>query len=306
MRKKYGEFIYCAMRENSDIISVVVDSGTEELDKIREEFPERLIECGIAEANAVGVAAGLASCGAIPILYGMATFLVYRGFEFIRDDVCLQNMNVKIVGSGGGVGYNNLGPTHHSTEDLGILRCLPNLTILSPASPLEVAPIMRVAIALKGPVYIRFGKAFEEEIYTKEPEVAINHALTIRDGRDVALLCTGSVISDAIDAAQELEKKGIHARVININCLKPVDEKIIIKAAKETRGIITIEEHNVIGGLGTIVSEVLSKYRKSTILIKIGFQDTFCMDYGWRQDLRKMYGISKEEICCQTYKLLSY
>ena len=169
MRNSYKKVIKKLYEENDKLVTVVADSGTEELDDIRETYPNRLVESGISECNAVGVAAGIAASGALPVLYGMAPFLIYRAFEFIRDDICLQNLKVVIVGSGAGVIYNNLGPTHHATEDIALMNVLPNMRILSIASPKEVEPIMRCAINLDSPVYVRFGKAWEEEIYDGEP-----------------------------------------------------------------------------------------------------------------------------------------
>ena len=176
MRNKYKGTIYQLMQENPQIVAIFADSGTDEYDLVRIDMPDRIIECGISEANAIGVAAGVASCGLIPVVYGMGAFLAYRAFEFIRDDVCVQNRNVKIVGSGAGIGYNNLGPTHHTTEDIAVMTALPNMCVVSPATPLEVAPVMKQAIEHDGPVYIRFGKAFEEEIFTEPPYFQIGKA----------------------------------------------------------------------------------------------------------------------------------
>lgn len=304
MKLKYAEFIYSYMKKNNSVLSLVVDSANEEFDKVKQEMPERLIECGVAEGNAIGVAAGLAASGAIPVIYGMGAFLVYRALEFIRDDICLQNLNVKIVGSGGGVGYNNLGPTHHTTEDISVLRSLPNLVILSPASPMEVIPIMQMAMEIDGPVYVRFGKAYEEEIYHDEPKLTFRRLNVLKTGTDVTIICTGSIIADALHAATQLEKDGIKSEVISMNTLKPIDEEGIIRAVSKTRNVVTVEEHSVIGGLGTIISEVIALHNIECRIATIGFRDVFCTDYGWRQDLRKLYGISKEEIVNKVESLL--
>lgn len=303
MRAKYAEFIYKCMKDNNKVLSVVVDSANEEFCEVMKEMPDRVIECGIAEGNALGVAAGLAASGAIPIVYGMGAFLAYRGFEFIRDDICLQNLNVKIVGSGGGVGYNNLGPTHHTTEDIGVLRSLPNMTIVSPASPLEVIPMMKMAMQIEGPVYIRFGKAYEEEIYLCEPQLDFGKANILKTGKDISILCTGSIIADALHASERLEQMGILAEVININFLKPIDEKTIIDTIHKTGKVITVEEHSTIGGLYTIVSEVIAKSKLKCDIEYIGFDNVFCTDYGWRQDIRSLYGISADNIYATAVKM---
>lgn len=304
MRNKYKDVIYQLMKENDKIIAVLVDSGTEEYNLIRKEMPERIIECGIAEANAVAVSAGIASCGYIPVIYGMGSFLAYRAFEFIRDDICIQSRNVKIVGSGGGIGYNNLGPTHHTTEDIAVMAALPNMAVLSPASPLEVKPVMEAAVEYKGPVYIRFGKAFEEEIFKDTPEFQIGKAGLLCKGKDLTIISTGSVASDVIKSAQILEKEGISTQVINMPSLKPIDKDAIIEAAKSTQRVLTVEEHNYYGGLRSLVSDVLAGLGFVIKFESVSFNDEFCMEYGWRQEIRKMYGISVENIVRAAKKMM--
>ncbi|MDE5777608.1 MAG: transketolase [Lachnospiraceae bacterium] len=304
MRNKYKEAIYQLMKDDSRIIAILVDSGTEEYDDVRRDFSGRIVECGIAEANAVGVAAGIASCGYIPVIYGMGAFLAYRAFEFIRNDVCLQNRNVKIVGSGGGIGYNNLGPTHHTTEDIAVMTSLPNMTVLAPATPLEVAPVMMAAVSYIGPVYIRFGKAFEEEIYQEEPIIEIGKANIIREGKDLTIIVTGSMISDVVKSTELLEQEGIDTEVLNMTTLKPIDKEAIIKSAAKTGRILTVEEHNYYGGLRSLVSDALIDTGRRVEFQSICFQDEFCMQYGWRQNIRKMYGISVDGILETARKMM--
>lgn len=304
MRNKYKDVIYQLMKENNKIIAILVDSGTEEYELVRKEMPERVIECGIAEANAVAVSAGIASCGYIPVVYGMGSFLAYRAFEFIRDDICIQNRNVKIIGSGGGIGYNNLGPTHHTTEDIAVMASLPNMTVLSPASPLEVGPVMNAAIEYTGPVYIRFGKAFEEEIFTDTPEFKIGKANVLKQGKDLTIISTGSMASDVIKSAQILEKSGISTKVINMSTLKPIDKDTVIEAAKSTQRILTVEEHNYYGGLRSLVSDVIAGLGCVIKFESVSFNDEFCMEYGWRQEIRKMYGICVENIVRVAKKMM--
>lgn len=304
MRNKYKEAIYQLMKDDSRIIAILVDSGTEEYDDVRRDFSSRIVECGIAEANAVGVAAGIASCGYIPVIYGMGAFLAYRAFEFIRNDVCLQNRNVKIVGSGGGIGYNNLGPTHHTTEDIAVMTSLPNMTVLAPSTPLEVAPVMMAAVSYIGPVYIRFGKAFEEEIYQEEPIIEIGKANIIREGKDLTIIVTGSMINDVVKSTELLEQEGIDTEVLNMTTLKPIDKEAIIKSAAKTGRILTVEEHNYYGGLRSLVSDALIDTGRKVEFQSICFQDEFCMQYGWRQNIRKMYGISVDGILETARKMM--
>lgn len=304
MRNVYAKIIEVLHKENDKIVSVVADSGTDELLEIRRNYPDRFVECGISECNAIGVAAGLAASGAIPVVYGMASFLLYRAYEFIRDDICIQNLNAKIVGSGAGIIYNNLGPTHHATEDIAIMRALPNMKILSIASPKEVVPVMQCAIQLEGPVYIRFGKAWEEEIYEHEALFDYGKGQEISNGSDMTIISTGSIISSVMKAARLLEEEGRSVRVINMSTIKPLDEECIVRAAVETGKILVVEEHNIIGGLGSAVADVIAKNNVDVFFDKMGFKDQFCKDYGWYQDIKKMNGLGEIDIYHEACKMM--
>lgn len=296
MRNEYKNVIYQLMKENEKIVSILVDSGTDEYDLVRRDMPDRLVECGIAEANAIGIAAGMASCGLIPIVYGMGAFLAYRAFEFIRNDVCIQNRNVKIIGSGGGIGYNNLGPTHHTTEDIAVMTALPNMCVLAPSTPLEVAPVIQEAVNYYGPVYVRFGKAYEEEVFSTSPVFEIGKASVLCEGTDVSIIVTGSMIADVVKSAELLAEDNINVQIINMTTLKPIDKSAIIQAAQSTGRILVVEEHNYFGGLRSLVADVVAENGLSVVFQSIGFQDEYCFEYGWRQEIRKKYGISVEAI----------
>jgi len=304
MRNEYKKIIAKLHKENEKLISVVADSGTEELDIVRMEYPERLIDCGISECNAVGVAAGIAASGGLPVLYGMSPFLVYRAYEFIRDDICLQNLNVIIVGSGAGIIYNNLGPTHHATEDIAIMRALPNMKILSVASPKEVEPVMRCAVQIAGPVYVRFGKAWEEEIYKDAPLFTYGVGQQLTNGRDIAIISTGSIVSSVLKAEKLLRQKQYSARCINMSTIKPLDGACIVKAARETGRILVVEEHSKIGGLAEAAAEVIAKSGEKVQFCNLGFDNRFCEDYGWYQDIKKMNGLDEEAIYKKALELL--
>jgi len=305
MRDKYKNVIYQLMQENEKIITVLVDSGTDEYDLVRRDMPDRIIECGIAEANAIGIAAGLASCGLIPVVYGMGAFLAYRAFEFIRNDVCLQNRNVKIIGSGGGIGYNNLGPTHHTTEDIAVMTALPNMCVLSPSTPLEVEPVIKAAVDHHGPVYVRFGKAYEKEVFDKVPLFEIGKASVLCEGTDVSVIVTGSMIADVVKSAELLSQENISVQIINMTTLKPIDKSVILQAAQLTGRILIVEEHNYFGGLRSLVADVLAENGLSVLMQSIGFQDEYCFEYGWRQEIRKKYGISVEAIVNKVKVMMS-
>jgi transketolase len=292
MRKTYEKAIYNLMGKNKKIIALVADSGSGKYEEIEKEYPERFFNFGIAENNMIGSAAGLAKEGFIPVIYALNSFLVYRAYEFIRNDVCLQKRNVKFVGLGCGVVANTLGPTHHTTEDIAALRVLPNLTLVSPGSPKEVPVILEKSINYTGAVYIRLGKAFEREIYEDTSPFEIGKGTLISEGKDLTIIATGSIIADVIEAAEMLKKEEISVEIINMSTIKPLDKELIIHSARKTGKVMTVEEHSVIGGLGGAVSEVLCKAGIQVVFDIMGFKDTFCTDYGWHQDLKKMYDLS--------------
>ena len=304
MRNGYKSVIYQLMRDNPRIITIFADSGTEEHDLVRRDMPERIIECGIAEANAIGVAAGVASSGFIPIVYGMGAFLAYRAFEFIRNDVCVQNRNVKIVGSGAGIGYNNLGPTHHTTEDIAVMVALPNMCVLSPSTPLEVEPVMKAAVNYNGPVYVRFGKSYEEEVFTQIPKFEIGKASLLQEGTDISVIVTGSMLADVMKSAEILSQENISVQIINMASLKPIDRCAIIRAAQKTKRILVVEEHNYFGGLRSLVADVLAESGIAVAFQSIGFPDKYCFEYGWRQEIRQNYHISVEGIISKIRKMV--
>ena len=243
----------------------------------------------------IGMAAGMASCGKIPFAYTIGAFLAYRAFEFIRNDVCLQNQNVKIVGTGAGEVYSALGPTHHSTEDMGGLRALPNLTVICPASPMEVRKATRAAYEYEGPVYLRLGTNKEPEIYKNDYEFCIGKAVTVRDGGDITLIGTGSILKDVLDVSEQLKLEGIDVRVIDMHTIKPIDKEVIIKAIDETGKLITVEDHNVIGGLGGAVAEVVAEYGEKIQFRRLGL-DGFSTGYGTYDQLKEQNGIGLKRI----------
>lgn len=296
MRKKYEHAIYDLMGKNEKIIALVADSASGKYEMIEKDYPDRIINFGIAEQNMVAASCALAKEGWIPILYALNNFLVYRAYEFIRNDVCLQNRNVKMVGLGCGVVANTLGPTHHTTEDIACLRVLPGLTLLSPASPKEVPIVLEKAVAYKGPVYIRLGKAFEREIYDDASPFEIGKANIICTGNELTIFATGSIVADVKEAVDKANREGYSIELVNVSTIKPLDVQTILKEAKKTRKVITVEEHSIIGGLGSAVSEILCGKITLEFFHMIGFHDTFCNDYGWHQDLKRMYGLSPEEI----------
>lgn len=296
MRKTYENSIYELMKRNEKIVALVADSGLGKYEDIEKEFSDRLFNFGIAESNMIAAGAAMAKEGFIPVIYALNNFMVYRAYEFIRNDVCLQNRNVKFVGLGAGVVANTLGPTHHTTEDISCLRVLPNMTLVSPASPKEVPVVLEKSVDFTGPVYIRLGKAFEREIYENDSPFEIGKSTVLTEGNDLTVIATGSITADALEAVNKLKEKGVNAELINASTIKPFDEETLLKSAKKTKKVVSVEEHQVTGGLGAAVAETLCKAGIGAKLDIIGFENTFCSDYGWHQDLKRMYGMSPDHI----------
>lgn len=296
MRTAYLDVLYEIAQKDKRVYALISDNGAIVYDRYRRDLPDQYLNLGISEANMIGMAAGMASCGKIPFAYTIGAFLAYRAFEFIRNDVCIQNQNVKIVGTGAGTVYSVLGPTHHSTEDLGGLRSLPNLIILCPASPLEVKKAVRAAYEHNGPVYLRLGTNREEEIYEGDYNFRIGKAMTLKEGSDVTLIGTGSILRDILNAAEKLEAEGISVRVIDIHTIKPIDKETVIKAAEETGRIVTVEDHNVIGGLGSAVAELVAEHGKGMYFKRLGLE-SFAKGYGTYKQIKEINNIGVQHIC---------
>ncbi len=303
MRTAYLDTLYDLASKDKKVFALISDNGAIVYDKYRKDLAAQYLNLGISEANMLGVAAGMASCGKIPFAYTIGAFLAYRAFEFIRNDICLQKQNVKIVGTGAGEVYSALGPTHHSTEDLGGLRSLPNLTILCPASPLEVKKATLAAYEHDGAVYLRLGTNREPEMYNADYIYQIGKGIILRPGTDITLIGTGSILNDIMTAADILAKEGIAARVINMHTIKPIDREIILQAAEETKGIITIEDHNIIGGLGSAVAEVIAEAGTGILFKRLGLQ-SFSNGYGTYAQVKETNGIGINQIISAVRVLL--
>lgn len=297
MRNAYLAALHDLAQKNSQVLAVVADNGAIVYDKFRADFPKQFINFGIAEATMISVSAGLANCGKIPFAYTIIPFLTMRAYEQVRNDVCLQKQNVKLVGVGAGFAYSTLGPTHHAIEDLAIMRVLPNMTILSPASPLEAKKVTMAAAKIDGPVYIRLGTTKEPEIYETDYDFQVGRGVTLLKGNDLTIVGTGSIVYNILQAAQELHQHGIHARVINLHSIKPIDHEILVKASRETGVVITVEEHSKIGGLGGAVAEVLLENNGAPqIFVRMGMDDIFCHGYGSHDYLKEQNSLSTRSI----------
>lgn len=297
MQKAYINALYELISHDKNVISCLSDSGTDYDELIAREFPNQCLNFGISENNKVAAASGLAACGKIPFVYTTNAFLAYRSYEFIRDDVCLQNRNVKLVGMGCGLSWSTLGPTHHTTEDISALKAIPNLTIFSPATPLEVMKCVRKAYEIKGPVYIRIGMSNEREIYENDNyEFETGKNIIIRDGKSATVFVTGSIISELLDATDILEREGITIRIVNVHTIKPLDVQNIKEECIRQTKIFSLEEHNTIGGLGSSIADVIAENNINSKLVKLGINDVFAKGYGTYSEIKKMNNIDSEKI----------
>lgn len=294
-RDAYGEALKELGAINENIVVLDADlSGSTKTSVFQKAFPNRFFNVGIAEQNLIGTAAGLATAGKIPFASSFAMFATGRAFEIIRNSVCYPKLNVKIAATHAGLTVGEDGATHQALEDISLMRSLPNMIVLSPADAVETKQCIFKAAEHKGPVYIRLGRAKVPVIFDENYKFEIGKGVQLRDGNDITIIATGVMVDRALKASEKLMKEGISARVINISTIKPIDKDIIIKAAKETKGIITVEEHSIIGGLGSAVAEVVVE-NCPTKVIRIGTMDTFG-ESGDGFELLDKYGLSVDNI----------
>jgi transketolase len=281
------------MSEDDRVYALTADIGYRNFNKIIDDFPDRFINVGVAEANMIGIAAGLTLSGKIAFVFTIAPFVTMRCLEQIRIDLCYNELPVKIVGAGGGFIYGAQGTTHHVIEEIGILRTLPNMTVICPADPIETEKAVRATMRLNGPAYIRIGRNNEPVITESNYDFQIERGVIIRDGKDVSVITYGPVINNILSVAEKLKKENISVRVINMHTVKPIDVEIIKRCSEETKAILTVEEHNIIGGLGSAVAEILSEVinSKHTRFKRLGLYDKFCTIHASYIDLQEEYGL---------------
>ena len=293
-RESYGNAL-AEFGANENIIVLDADlSKSTKTDTFLKKYPERFINMGIAEGNMMSTAAGLASTGKIVFASTFAMFAAGRAFEQVRNSIGYPCLNVKIGATHAGITVGEDGATHQCLEDIGVMRTIPNMVILNPADDVEARLAVKAAIEHEGPVYLRFGRLPVPVMFDENYKFEIGKGVCLSDGKDVSLIATGLMVPEAIKAKEILAKDGISARVINIHTIKPIDKEIIEKAARETGAIVTAEEHNVFGGLGSAVSEAVCEVYPVPVL-KIGTQDVFGRS-GKPADLMKMYGLTAEDI----------
>ena len=303
--KTFGAALAEAGKDYKNILALSADSSSGSgLTPFKEAFPERHIEFGIMEQGVIGYAAGLATTGKIPFVVAIAPFVTSRPFEMVRNDLGYMRQNVKVVGRCAGMSYSDLGPTHHSLEDIAILRTIPGFTVIAPSDPVEITAAVRAVAEFEGPVYLRIAKAAMPVLNDfPDYKFEIGKGVTLKDGKDVTIISTGTMVAKSVAAAGILKEKGISARVINIHSLKPFDEEIVNKAAKETGRIVTVEEHYVKGGLGGLVAETV--VQNTPVPVKmIGVPDQFASN-GPFEELNSLYGLQADSIAEEVVRFIS-
>lgn len=295
MRNVSTEVILQLLREDKNVLAVTADNGNEIYDQIRREYPAQYLDFGIAECNMVAASAGLAAAGKIPFLYAVTNFMSMRAYEFLRNIVCEPKYNVKFLGRSAGVVTGTYGMTHQGTEDLALLRTLPNLLTITPATPIEAREATRFAYRHKGPVYIRLEGRSEPELYEEGYEFVPGKGTVLREGRDMTVISIGSIVNEALRAAETLSDEGLTLRVINMPTILPIDRTLIVLAARETGGILTLEEHGIQGGLGSAVAEVLAESGVSVRFRRMGLSG-FARGCGNRDEMREINGLTAKEI----------
>lgn len=297
MRSSFVHALMDIAKKDPRVVVVTPDMGFSVFEKFQEQFPGRLINSGIAEQNAVGVAAGMALSGKIVYVYSIVPFVTMRPFEQVRVDVCYMNLPVKLVGSGGGITYGSLGPTHHSIEDIALMRSLPNMSVLCPGDPLEAELCTHASHEMGGPAYIRLGKGRGDPVVHKtKPDFTFGKGIKIKEGKDAAILCTGNMLASSLKAANLLQEEGKDCMLYSMPSVKPLDEKLINSILSKGIPLFTVEEHSIIGGLGSAVAEVVSESGHKASFRRFGIKDHFCKEAGSQDHLRKLNGLDPASI----------
>ncbi len=298
MRQTCLDMVYELAQKDKRVLFIGSDLGVGTLQKFKQEMPDRFFMEGISESNIIGMAAGLAMEGKIPYINTIATFLTRRCFDQLVVDLCLHKVNVRLLGSGGGLVYAPLGPTHEAIEDIAILRAIPNMTIVSPADAQEMKRLMDKTLDYPGPIYIRVAKGGDPVLTTDQIPFEIGKVFPMHSGKDALIITTGITLKHALDAAHHLHEEGIEVAVLHVPTLKPLDQKIILGYIASVPVVVTIEEHTLMGGLGSAVAEIIAEanFSPSKRFKRIGIPDVFPDQYGSQETLMDYYGINASRI----------
>jgi len=283
--------------KDSRIHLITSDTGFKVFDDYQKTFPKRYLNIGISEASMIGVAAGLALSGKIVFVYGIVPFVTMRCFEQIRNDLCMHNLPVRIVGVGQGLTYGGEGATHHAIEDIAVMSCLPNMTVVCPGDPVETEKAMDGSMNLEGPVYFRLGKSGEKVLHTNgAPDFQIGKGIVHSHGEKIALIATGNMLETALDVADSLKEKGGCPSVISMHTVKPIDRELIKELSKKYSLFVTLEEHSLIGGLGAMVANVITEQKLNVDLVKFAVPDIYVNSSRNQEGLRRQFGLNRKNI----------
>ena len=297
MRNTFAAEITTLAGQDGRVVLLSGDIGNRLFNDYKDNYPDRFYNCGVAEANMTGMAAGMALCGLRPVTYTITPFATTRCMEQIRLDVCYHNLPIIIVGTGSGLSYAALGATHHSLEDISFLRSLPNMTVICPADTVEVKLALQAAMKHNGPVYIRLGKKGEPLVHQTTPAFTIGKGIILREGKHVCLFSTGNMLPAAMQTAEILAEKGVQARVVNLHTVKPLDDELLTDAFKRYPVVVTVEEHSLIGGLGSAVAEWAADHAcQATRLMRFGTADRFIHEAGSQSYTRQKQGLTPAQI----------
>ena len=297
-RESYGNALVELGQENPNVVVLDADlAAATKTGMFKKAFPERHIDCGIAECNMIGIAAGLAAAGMTPFASSFAMFAAGRAFEQVRNSVGYPHLNVKIGATHGGISVGEDGATHQCCEDIALMRTIPGMTVIVPSDDIEAKAAVKAAAAMEGPVYMRFGRLAVPVINDEDYKFEIGKGKVLREGTDVAIIANGLCVAESLDAAEKLAAEGINAQVINMATVKPLDTELVLEAAKATGKFVTVEEHSVIGGLGSAVCDVLSEQLPTPVL-KIGVNDVFGHS-GPAVELIKEFGLDGDSIAAK-------
>jgi transketolase len=288
MRNEFMTSLFDVARNDDSLIVLSSDTGALVLDQFREGLPDRCINVGIAESNMIGMAAGLAMTGKIVYVYAIIPFVTMRCYEQVRVSVCCQDLPVKMVGVGAGVDYSTLGPTHHALEDIALMRLLPGMTILSPCDDVSAAALAKVSYQTPGPTYVRLDRSGQPPVYTDNDVDFTGGLNVLRDGKDICIISTGRIMHTAIKVADELAKASVDASVIDLYRVKPVNLDALNSVISGARRVVTIEEHSVLGGIGSFLAEIIAEQERPQTLMRFGLPDSFCRQYGSREYLHTL------------------
>lgn len=306
MRTAFVETIKRLAKKDRNLWLLTGDLGFSVLEDFASKYPNQYLNMGVSEQNMVGAAAGLALSGKTVFAYSIIPFITLRPLEHVRNDICMQNANVKLVGVGSGFSYGQLGPTHHSIEDVAVMRSLPNMVVVCPGDPWEVEEATKAVCKIKGPAYLRIGKKGEPELHNKKSRFKLGKGIIMQEGKDVTIIACGSMLESAVLTSNVLTKSGLTVRLISMHTVKPLDEQLVAESALKTGAVFTMEEHSIIGGLGSAVSQLLAENGIKCDFHSFGVDDKFTKLAGSQDYLKEVNGLSVKSVVKSIKNKLSH